>query len=257
MATKPTIVIVPGAWSTPSHYAPLRRSLLSSSFPSVHIPPLPTNNAAHPPNSSYQADVDAIRTLLTSLVDDQGFDVVLIMHSYGGAVGTSACEGFARKDREARGLPGGVVHLLYLCAYLLRQGESVWALVERSGLGGDVAGHVTIGEDGTWLLNDPVWAMYSDLDPEDQEVQKSLVVPHNLASLHGETTYEAWKDVPSTYVYTTEDRCVPPAYQDLCIENAREAGVSLGVVTFHGGHSPYAKYPREISDLVVRATSHK
>ncbi|KAI1099637.1 hypothetical protein F4804DRAFT_321394 [Jackrogersella minutella] len=117
-----------------------------------------------------------------------------------------------------------------------------------------VAEHVTIEQDGAWFLNDPVFAMYHDLDPADQEGQKSLAVVHNVACSYSETVYEAWGDIPSTYVRTTGDRCVPPPYQDLCVVNVVDAGVPLDVVVFDCGHSACAKYPKEVAELVIKAS---
>lgn len=79
-------------------------------------------------------------------------------------------------------------------------------------------------------------------------------MPNALACTYGEVAYEAWRDIPSTYVRTTADRWVPPVYQDICVANARDAGVPLSVEVFHYGHSVYMKYPNEMADLVVKAT---
>ena len=249
----PIVVIVPGAWTSPAAYRKLRTALEAKSF-TVHIPALPSNNGARPPNSSYDADVAAVRALVEPLVKE-GNRVFMLMHSYGGAVGTDAIYGLAYKDRQAENLLGGVVHMLYLSAYLLAQGQSVWTIVEKSGMAKDIMEFLTINEDGTWLINDPVWGMYHDLDPADQDEQKAQIKPHNLSSLYGETKYEAWKDIPITYVRTTEDRCVPPIYQDLCLENAEKAGVPVNLEVFNCAHSAYAKYPDEVTDLVIKACS--
>ena len=57
-----------------------------------------------------------------------------------------------------------------------------------------------------------------------------------------------------TYVYTTEDRCVPPIYQDICISNAKEAGVPLDIEVLNCAHSAYAKFPKELAALVTKIT---
>jgi len=251
---KPVVVIVPGAWSTPPAYRKLVEALGEASF-TVEVPALPTNNGVRPPNSSYAQDVAAVRATVQPLVEGEGRTVFMLMHSYGGAVGTEAIRGLTHNDRQAQNLPGGVTHLLYLSAYLLRAGQSVWNVVEQSGILKSMTPHATIHDDGTWLPNDSVWAMYHDLDAADQEEQSSLVVPHNLACVYDVPTYEGWRDVPSTYVYTTEDRWVPPAYQDICVANARDAGVALDVQTYQCAHSAYAKFPKELAELVTKVTS--
>ncbi|KAI0173627.1 alpha/beta-hydrolase [Hypoxylon sp. FL1284] len=250
---QPLVVLVPGCWSGPAAYRKLVEALQARSF-TVHVPDLPTNNGSRPPNSTYQDDVDAVRKTVEPLVND-GNDVFMLMHSYGGAVGTNAVEGLARKDRQAKGLPGGVVHLFYLAGYLLAKGQSVWKIIEKSGLLEQMTPLVKLEDDGTWMPNDAVWGMYHDLDPEDQQEQMRLLRVNNSACAYGETTYEAWRDIPSTYVRTTEDRWVPPTYQDICVGNTKDAGVPLDVAVLNSAHSPYAKFPKEVADLVVKASS--
>ncbi|KAI1393990.1 alpha/beta-hydrolase [Hypoxylon trugodes] len=252
-AERPTVVIVPGAWTVPAAYRKLVDVLKAKSF-DVRIPALPTNNGIRPPNSSFEADVAAVRAIVEPLVQDSK-EVFMLMHSYGGSVGTNAVGGLAVKDRQAKNLPGGVVHLLYLSAYLLAKGQSVWKVVEKSGIMEEVRPHITFEEDGTWFLGNPIWAMYHDLDPADQEEQKSLLQIQNFSAVKGEVTYEAWRDIPSTYVYTPEDRCMPALYQDICIGNTKEAGIPLNVVVFENcAHSAYVKHPKEVADIVVKAS---
>ena len=77
---------------------------------------------------------------------------------YGGAVGLDAVQGLSFKDCQAKNLPSGVIHMLYLSAYLLERGQSVWKIVEKSGIAQDRIGLVTIEEDGTWLPMTPFGA---------------------------------------------------------------------------------------------------
>src|SRR5690625_3320154 len=106
-SSKPVVVVVPGAWSAPAMYRKLVEALEAESF-SVKVPDLPTNNGARPPNSSFEADVAAVREMVESLVED-GRKVFMLMHSYGGAVGTEAVRELAFKDRQSLNLPGGVI----------------------------------------------------------------------------------------------------------------------------------------------------
>ncbi|KUI70960.1 hypothetical protein VM1G_05840 [Cytospora mali] len=253
-STQPIIVLVPGASTPPKAYHKLVSLLESPPYNyTVHIPALASNNGAQPPNT-FEADVAGVRSVVEPLVT-AGNQVLMVMHSYGGAVGSSAAAGLSRKDREADNLPGGVVHLLYLAAYMLTKDQSVWDIMVLCG--GDSPERkalVDLREDGTWLPKDAVWGLYHDLEPEDQEEQKAGITPQFLAALMGKATYEAWRDIPSTYVYTTKDRWVPPAFQDACLANAKDAGVHVDVRTFHCAHSPYVNHREEIAGLVAKAT---
>ncbi|CAJ2505419.1 Uu.00g128130.m01.CDS01 [Anthostomella pinea] len=164
--------------------------------------------------------------------------VLMLMHSYGGAVGTAAVESLTRQGRAAQGQPGGVVHLFYLCAYLLAAGQSIRKIIARSGLWGRAR-------------------RSQDLDPEDQLEQNNLIVPHHMACASGEAVHEGVEAHPEhiSYVRTTENRCVPPQYQDIFTENVREAGATVAVEVLECGHSAYAKHPNGVADLVVIACS--
>ncbi|KAK7740578.1 hypothetical protein SLS53_005423 [Cytospora paraplurivora] len=255
-STNPVLVLVPGAWTPPQSYHKLVSLLEGAPYNfTVHVPALASNNGAQPPNT-FEADVAGVRATIEPLVA-AGEDVILLLHSYGGAVGSSAVAGLSRKARAANGLPGGVAHLVYISAYLLAEGQSPWdVLVLGDGDTPERRALVDIREDGTWLPKDAVWGLYHDLEPEDQEEQRAGIRPHFLSALLGKATYEAWRDVPSTYVYTTEDRWVPPAFQDICLANAKNASVDVDVVKFPSAHAPYIKHREEIAELVAKAAAN-
>ena len=69
-------------------------------------------------------DVEVVRSLVTSLVD-KSHKVVMLLHSYGDAVGTEAVKGLSTPERAAEGLSGGVTRLIYMCVFMLQVGESV------------------------------------------------------------------------------------------------------------------------------------
>lgn len=212
-STKPVIVLVPGAWTIPHSYHKLVSVLQAAPYNYiVHVLALPSNNGAQRPNT-FDDDTAAVRSVVEPLVV-AGHEVILLMHSYGGAVGGSSVEGLSRKERQAADQLGGVVHLVYLSAYLLKQGQSVWdVLVEGGGDTPERKALVEFKDNGTWLPVDPISGLYHDLKPEDQEEQKAGIRPHFLSALLAPAKHEAWKHTPSTYIYTTEDRWVPPAFQ--------------------------------------------
>jgi hypothetical protein len=69
---------------------------------------------------------------VTSKVADEGKDVVLILHSYGGVPGTESAHGVTKKELEALGKKGGVVALLYVTAFLVGAGKSLWSTMGES-----------------------------------------------------------------------------------------------------------------------------
>lgn len=71
-------------------------------------------------------------------------------------------------------------------------------------------GLVKFEGDGTWFPSDPVWFIYHDLEPDDQKEQLALLRYGNSACLTGEAAYEAWRDIPTTYIRQQRiDGCRP------------------------------------------------
>jgi pimeloyl-ACP methyl ester carboxylesterase len=119
---KPTIIFVHGSWHDPEAFAAIS-SRLESSY-QVIVPSLPSSGAT-PALPNFDQDVQTIHAAVRNVVEDKGEDCVVVMHSSGGIVGTEAMKGVRYKGRN--GVGGGVVRLVYLCAFLLREGESLVA----------------------------------------------------------------------------------------------------------------------------------
>lgn len=126
-----TIVLVPGAWHTAKCYDILVPHLQSAGYETAALT-LPSVGA-NPPVQSIDPDVEHIRNNIQPFLD-QGKDVVLVMHSYGGIPGSSAMKGFSKADRQAQGQPGGVCALVYLCAWMID--ENTTARDNGGGRGG-------------------------------------------------------------------------------------------------------------------------
>lgn len=109
--SKPTFVLVPGAWHKADIYSAVAESLQKHGYPSVLLP-LPSAGAT-PPHQDFDGDVAAIRDALNELVSDNK-EVVLVVHSYTGLPGGEAPKGLAKKDREAKGLEGGVIRYVVI-----------------------------------------------------------------------------------------------------------------------------------------------
>lgn len=84
-------------------------------------------------------DAECIRNELERLVED-GTEVIVVLHSYGGVVGTEAVhESLGKKQRAAEGKKGGVIGLLYMCAFVLPEGVSI-----ASAFGGQLPPYIVI-----------------------------------------------------------------------------------------------------------------
>jgi pimeloyl-ACP methyl ester carboxylesterase len=81
-------------------------------------------------------DAALVRGQLDQLLEE-GKEVVLILHSYGGVVGTEAAAGLGLKARQKNGQTGGVIGLFYMAAFILAKGESLLSMC-----GGTVPPHL-------------------------------------------------------------------------------------------------------------------
>lgn len=124
----PTILIIQGSFQTPLVYKGLLDSLKAKGYPTIH-PPLPScSNVDSPdfPTISLADDALAIRKELTRLIEKERKLVFVVMHSYGGIVGTEAIpEELSYSRRQSKNLPGGVFHLFFFSAFILAEGQSV------------------------------------------------------------------------------------------------------------------------------------
>lgn len=123
-SSKPVIAIVPGSFSNASSYYALVDKIQGLGY-EAFVNNLPSASR-HPPEepASLQDDAGFFRSIFERLAD-QGKDVVVVMHSYGGLVGSEAVKGVAKADRQASGKPGGVVKLVYVTATVLPVGASM------------------------------------------------------------------------------------------------------------------------------------
>ena len=113
MATsKPTFVIVPGAWHQSSCYETLANHLEAFNF-SVLIATHPSLNSAESLTATSAQDTEAVRNVLLPLIEDQAKNVMLVTHSYGGVSGSGAAHGLSTVSRAKAGKKGGVVGICF------------------------------------------------------------------------------------------------------------------------------------------------
>jgi pimeloyl-ACP methyl ester carboxylesterase len=97
----------------------LQKSRLQDLGYTMLCPELPSVGA-DPPRSLHD-DARHIRAELELLIE-HGEEIVVVMHSYGGMVGTQAAAGLGLADRARKGRRGGVMRLFYACAFMLPAG---------------------------------------------------------------------------------------------------------------------------------------
>ena len=249
--TRPHVVLIPGANCQPQNYRQLSNCLSEAGYP-VSTPVLPTDSGKRP--ATYADDVRVVRETLSRLVE-QGKNVLMLMHSYGGLVASSAVKSLSLREREANNQLGGVVHLIYLSAYMVREGQSVMDIIALAGFTDVIPQVIDFRQDGTCVPFRPSDGIFADLPKDTQREQIDLMVPFATAGFDGKATYAAWKDNPSTYIYSSKDMWVPPVYQDIFLKQAQEDGAHVSVERYDVGHAMHAKDPEAVVQIVERVAA--
>ena len=170
-------------------------------------------------------------------IDAQDGPVILVGHSYGGAVITES------------GNHPLVVGLVYIAAFAPDRGESVNSLIKDPPPDAPVP-PILPPRDGFLFLDKSKFhdSFAGDVNPEKAAFMADSQVPWGLQALSGEITEPAWKNKPSWYLLATEDRMIPPPAQRMM---ALRAGSS--VVEVAGSHAVYVSQPDAVAALIKQA----
>ena len=185
------------------------------------------------PTISLEGDVAATRMVL----DEQPGPVILVGHSYGGAVITEA------------GTHPKVEGLVYITAFAPDKGESVNTLIANPPPGAPVP-PILPPKDGYLFLDKNKFAasFAGDVDAKTAEFMANSQVPWGVDALGGRVTDPAWKRKPSWYLCVTDDKMIPlPAQSFMCTR----AGATSSTVP--GSHAIYVSNPHVVADCIETA----
>ena len=250
---KPAILLVHGAWHVPEHYTDFIQQLHQAGF-EVFCPRLPTCDETKRLTSDMFSDAQVVRSQVISLID-KSREVIMLLHSYGGAVGTEAVKGLSASECAAQGLRGGVTHLIYMCAFMLQVGESVGGASLPRPVPEPVESDPATGT--TFLCEPPIRLLYADLEPERAKKMEALLARQSGAAMTDAVTYPAWRYIPTTYLKTQDDRVLFPEWQERQIKAVRDVGVELTVENYKSSHSPFLSMPGEMVAAVERAAEQR
>ena len=99
----------------------------------------------------------------------------------------------------------------------------------------------------------PEYYFYNDLSPKDAEYYSSILRPQSWPAYEGELTYEAWKDIPTSYLHCTKDQAMVPPAQEGMVAACEEAGVEIRVEKVESSHSPFLSKVKETGDFIRRS----
>ncbi|KAG8910251.1 hypothetical protein FRC01_006433 [Tulasnella sp. 417] len=239
---KPTIVFVPGAWHGPHVFDLVANILQSQGYKTIAVS-LPSVGAS-PPLNDFQPDVAAIRDAIQSSVNE-GSEVVVFAHSYGGVPSSEAIKGLTKSDLQSEGKPGGVIHYVLCAAFLIPEG--VPSINPETG----PSPQYELLDDATVVMAiDPVTTFYGDLPRETAEQYAAGLKRQSYKVFASKLTYAAWRHVPTTYLYTENDSALPIMYQKMMVEGS---GAEVKTETFNAGHSVFLALPEKVAESVRRA----
>jgi pimeloyl-ACP methyl ester carboxylesterase len=236
------VVLVHGAWHGAWAWERVLELLGSAGIPCTAID-LP----GHGQDAGSLGDLHADAARVRQAIDDGGEDVVLVGHSYGGAVITEA------------GVHDSVRHLVYIAAFALDAGESCVSAATAESAASLIAydGRPNLGagfrmSPDELISLDPATAaecLYNDCDPAAVAWALARLGPQPLVTLQGIPRAVAWQTTPSTYAVCTHDMAVHPDLQRIMARRCDS------VVEWATDHSPFLCRPELVAALLAGLAS--
>ena len=218
------VVLVHGGFVDGSGWEGVYRALTKSGH-SVTVVQNPTISLAD--------DVAVTRRAIAA----QDGPVILVGHSYGGAVVTEA------------GTDPKVAAVVYIAAFAPDAGESVASLI-KDPLPGAPVPPILPPQDGFLFLDRSKFqaSFAADVEGSAAKFMADSQVPWGLDALSGAITQPAWRSKPSWYLLATNDRMIPPDAQRAM---SKRAGST--VVEVEGSHAVYVSQPQAVASLIETA----
>ncbi|KAH8713207.1 hypothetical protein HC256_006373 [Beauveria bassiana] len=234
------VLIVTGAWHVSGHYHKLVAAIEARGIRTI-CETLPTNNNVVPPNTTLQDDVDFIRSIVAKETAS-GTHLTVLAHSWGGMIASSALADFAVPRGSTQ---GGVTDLIFMCAFVPREGESLY------GVSGKQPPYL-VDENNIMVCRDPLKRFYNDLEPEEAAWAESLRVAHGTVAQNTPISVEkvAWRTIPLSYIFCENDEAVPLSLQKMMVGRVESDGISVKQYSLAASHSPFLSMPDKVADIV-------
>lgn len=227
MSLKPTVILVHGFWGGAAHWNKVILELAARGYSSLHAVEIPLTSLAD--------DVERTKKMIKQIDGD----VLLVGHSYGGAVIT-----------EAGNLPN-VVGLVYIAAFAPDSGESPGAITQQNLP--EAAPNLAPDSDGyLWLKADKFHESFCQDLTADEGLVMAVTQKAPLASTFGDViTSPAWKTKPSWYQISIDDRMINPENQNMM--SARMSAIKI--ISLNASHASLASKPVEVTELIDEAAT--
>jgi pimeloyl-ACP methyl ester carboxylesterase len=235
VATRPTIVLVHGAFSGPSAWDEVVAGLQKDGYSTV----APTLGLA-----SIDGDVAIVRSALDGISGDK----ILVGHSYGGIVISNAAA--SRTD---------VLGLVFTAAFVPAEGDSIASLgVDYLPPSFLAPGHLVFNP-FPFATIDPAFFredFAQDLNPKLAAALAAAQGATSLGILTDPSGPVAWGDIPSWFALSSADRVIDPALQLFMAQRAGSQIVRFDDASHAGGFTHYSgRFVKLIEQAVGSTTS--
>lgn len=223
------VLLVHGAWADGSSWLPVIERLQREGY-TVRAVPLAMK--------SLSDDVAVVRAELARLGDP----VVLVGHSYGGAVIGEAAAGASN-----------VTGLVYVAAFALDERETLTGLISRfaptpivEALVFDSQGNATVQPEAFVRFFAP------DLPARQARALAAVQRPIAGAIFSTAAGSQAWRTLPTHFLVSRDDQVVAPALQRFVAERMRARVIELAA-----GHASLLSQPRTVAEAILQAARHR
>ncbi|KAI0176149.1 alpha/beta-hydrolase [Hypoxylon sp. FL1284] len=253
--SKLSILLVPGSFSLPKFYDPVIQGVAKEGYEirALHLPSVGLETGPRPGQPPTMYDDAAFIAKEALHLVEQGRDVVIVTHSYGGVPGTEAVRGLAKEGREKLGQKGGIVRLAYMTSLVPAVGVAAAGVREDVPKNNRVALHV---DENGWMyhadISQGASLSFSDVPRDEGEASVRKLTKHSAVSFTNPLTYPGYKDVPVSYLLCEDDLSVPAEIQKKGIDMIqRESGKDVDVVAIKAGHFPPISKPQQVVEWIL------
>lgn len=235
--SKPTVILVHGAFADSSSWDGVSAQLLKDGYPVI---------GAANPLRSVKSDADYV----SSLVKNIRGNVVLVGHSYGGSVISEAVQG-----------NNNVKALVYVAAFAPDVGETAAGLSSKfpgGTLGPTLSPPVKLanGDEELYIQQSKFPAQFAaDLPIDKAKLMAAGQRPVTTKALNeAMTSAPAWKKLPSYFVYGKADKNIPAQAIEFM---AKRANAKKVVAIDGASHVVMTSHPAEVAALIETAANAK
>ncbi|KAI8931284.1 hypothetical protein NX059_011628 [Plenodomus lindquistii] len=261
MAEPPVIVLVPGSFTVSSQYDSLVKPLREKGY-TLHVLEPPCYPAGYKARSDQSPpgladDAKFVHDFVEKIVEE-GKEVVMFAHSYGGVPASECLKGITAKEMAAQSKKGGVLRIAYMTCVVPRVGESLGAVMAAN-KGGMTP--INIDEDGWMSNNDPVASaalVFNSLPPAEGAVEAAKFGKHSSTCFGDNLMHAGYMDLPVSWLFCEDDKCVTPEVQQSGIAAIEESwkgtereGRSVEVTRLDVDHVPFLTKGDEVRAWVI------